>query len=269
MAKKETLGKDRFDRRVIHKNIGMSEKEFAAVRPEVYTAGENADYVRVAFAQRLTDQLEKRLLTKVAEETEVAQGSLSDYRSGKTEPRVTALARLAGYFDVSTDYLLGMTHTATRDQSEREWREKVGLSDKAVGILEKGKNDPERPLYSEIISYLFESGTLDNLIGLLEKSLILREQYNVLFDEDDGQRQNVLETQEYQFNKQVAGLYQSVIEKLSCQLGASISNIAEKRFFDLVDGAMDTKEKMEQIIDAALSDPAKLDKYNRRNQAFE
>lgn len=268
MAKKETLGKERFDRRIIHDNVGMSEKEFAAVELGVRLAGENPDYVRVAFAQRLTDQLEDRLLTEVAEKT-VAQGSLSDYRSGKTEPRITALARLAGYFNVSTDYLLGMTHTSIRDQSEREWREKVGLSDKAVGILEKGKNDPERPLYSEIISYLLESGTLDDLAKLLERSLVLREQYTVLFDEDDGQRQNALETQEYQFNKQMAGLYQSVVEKLSCQLASSISNIAEKRFFDLIDGAVDTKEKMEQIIDAALSDPVILNEYNRRHKTFE
>ena len=269
MAKKEAPGKERFDRRVIHKNIGMSEKEFAAVNPEVCMAGENPDYVRVAYAQRLTDQLENRLLTEVAEETEVAQGSLSDYRSGKTEPRVTALARLAGYFDVSTDYLLGMTHTATRDQSERKWREKVGLSDKAIETLEKGKSDSERPLYSEIVSFLLESGTLDNLVKLLEKSLILREQYRVLFGENDGQRENVLDTQEYQFNKRVAGLYENAMEKLSCKLSASISILAEDRFFDFVDGALDTKEKMEQIIDAALSDPAKLDKYNRRNQVFE
>lgn len=269
MAKKETLGKDRFDRRIIHKNIGMSEKEFVAVRPEVYMTGENPDYVRVAFAQRLTDQLEDRLLTEVAEETEVAQGSLSDYRSGKTEPRVTALARLAGYFDVSTDYLLGMTHTATRDQSEREWREKVGLSDRAVEILRKGKDDSERPLYSEIVSYLFESGTLDNLIKLLEKALILREQYSVLFDEQDSQRQNVLEMQEYHFNKQISGLYSCVVDDLSKRLSAAVANIAGQQFLDLIDGAMDTKEKMEQIIDAALSDPIILKEYTQRHQASE
>lgn len=269
MAKKEALGKDRFDRRIIYTNARMSEKDFAAVKPAARLAGENPGYVRVAFAQRLTDQLENRLLTEVAEETDIAQGSLSDYRSGKTEARITALARLAGYFDVSTDYLLGMTHTATRDQSERKWREKVGLSDKAIETLEKGKSDSERPLYSEIVSFLLESGTLDNLVKLLEKSLILREQYRVLFEENDGQRENVLETQEYQFNKQLASLYENVMEKLSSQLSASISILAEERFFDFVDGALDTKEKMEQIIDAALSDPAKLDEYNRRHQTFE
>ena len=86
MAKKETLGKERFNRRAIYENVGMTEKQFAAVSPEEYKNGKNSDYVRVAFAQRLTDQLESRLLTKVAEESNVPQGSLSDYRSGLTEP---------------------------------------------------------------------------------------------------------------------------------------------------------------------------------------
>lgn len=268
MAAKKEIAKERFDVRAIYENAGMSERDYVAVPKVEKQAGKNSDYVRVTFSKRLTDQLESCLLTETAREVEIAQGSLSDYRSGKAEPRISALARIAGHFHISSDYLLGLTDTKSISPSKKAACEYTGLSDKAITMLHAGTADQERPLYSAIVSHLFESGTLDNLVKLLEKSLILQEQYAVLFDADDEQRQNSLETQEYQFNKQISGLYTNVTNDLSEKLSAEITHIAEQRFLDLVDGAMDTKEKMEKIIDEALSDPVILNKYNRRHQTF-
>lgn len=222
------------------------------------------------LAVRLNELIDKKKLTleAISKETKMKKSSLSYYTAGTAEAGADAVVKLSRYLSVPTDYLLGLTNAPTTNPDKKWAIEHTGISAEGFAVLHKGHVDAKHPLYSDIVNFLLESGTLDNLVQLLEKSLISREQYRVLFEENDSQRQNVLETQEYQFNKQVSGLYASVVEKLNDRLAASISNIAEERFFDFVDGALDTKEKMEQIIDAALSDPAKLDEYNRRNQTF-
>lgn len=263
MARKEILSKDRFDTRAIYNNVGMQEKEYNAVKDTEKQTGQIEDYVRVTFAQRLTDQLQNRLLTDVAERINIAQGSFSDYRSGKAEPRISALAKIAGYFQVSSDYLLGLTETKTVIPDKKKACEYTGLSDEAVDVLQKGFVDRNRPLYSQIMSYLLSKGIFDNLVKQLENSLIQQEQYNVLFGESE-QQQSVLETQEYFFNKQLSELYRNVMTDMGKELSSKIECIANQRFFDLVDSAMDTKYKMEQIIEEALSDPQILAEYNKR-----
>ena len=45
----------------------------------------------------------------VAEKTGIDQKTLSNYETGKTNPDSYALVRLANFFDVSIDYLVGRT----------------------------------------------------------------------------------------------------------------------------------------------------------------
>lgn len=39
----------------------------------------------------------------------VSSGNISDWKSGRSSPKQDALIKIADYFDVSTDYLLGRT----------------------------------------------------------------------------------------------------------------------------------------------------------------
>ena len=50
----------------------------------------------------------------VARETGIDQKTLSNYETGKTNPDSYALIRLADFFDVSIDYLLGETNDPKR-----------------------------------------------------------------------------------------------------------------------------------------------------------
>ena len=47
--------------------------------------------------------------TDVAEQTGIDQRTLSNYETGKTNPDSSAIIKLAEFFNVSTDYLLGVT----------------------------------------------------------------------------------------------------------------------------------------------------------------
>ncbi|WP_374788052.1 helix-turn-helix domain-containing protein [Lactococcus lactis] len=44
---------------------------------------------------------------ELAEKLKIKQNSYSDWENGKSEPNIEMLVRLADYFDVSVDYLLG------------------------------------------------------------------------------------------------------------------------------------------------------------------
>ena len=54
----------------------------------------------------------------VAAATGIDQRTLSNYETGKTNPDSYAIIKLADFFDVSTDYLLGRTTVSKADAEE-------------------------------------------------------------------------------------------------------------------------------------------------------
>lgn len=44
---------------------------------------------------------------ELAEKLKIKQNSYSDWENGKSEPNIEMLVRIADYFDVSLDYLMG------------------------------------------------------------------------------------------------------------------------------------------------------------------
>ena len=64
------------------------------------------------MANRIRELREDRDLRQidVARATGIDQKTLSNYEAGKTNPDSTAILRLADFFDVTTDYLLGRSN---------------------------------------------------------------------------------------------------------------------------------------------------------------
>lgn len=54
----------------------------------------------------------------VSRETGIDQKTLSNYETGKTQPDVTALIRLADFFDVSIDYLVGRSDFSIQNSGD-------------------------------------------------------------------------------------------------------------------------------------------------------
>ena len=48
---------------------------------------------------------------QLAKETGLPKNAVSEWRSGKAKPGTDAVVKIADYFNVSTDFLLGRTHT--------------------------------------------------------------------------------------------------------------------------------------------------------------
>ena len=72
---------------------------------------------------------------QLARDTNISTGSISDYRNGKSEPKITHLRTLADYIGVSTDYLLGKTKDETPEITIQAIHQKTGLSARAIKRL--------------------------------------------------------------------------------------------------------------------------------------
>lgn len=63
------------------------------------------------FAERLELLLKERSVTKykLAKDTGISKSVLSDYCKGNVQPTADVIIVIAKYFDVSTDFLLGLS----------------------------------------------------------------------------------------------------------------------------------------------------------------
>ena len=94
---------------------------------------------------RIKDLREDRDLrqTDVAEATGIDQRTLSNYETGKTNPDSFALIRLADFFNVSIDYLLGRTNLRkdTADDVLQELQAARSMLDDAMSALRRMGSD--------------------------------------------------------------------------------------------------------------------------------
>ena len=78
----------------------------------------------------------------VANATGIDQKTLSNYETGKTNPDSHAIIRLAEFFGVTTDYLLGVS--VSNIMSETDLNEKLGNIQKELGEIKKFLNSQKR-----------------------------------------------------------------------------------------------------------------------------
>lgn len=74
---------------------------------------------------------------------DVSRQTVSNWQTGKSVPDIVKLTVIARYFEVSTDYLLGLTDTKKPDVNARAAAAYTGLSEEAVEWLHIGLDDFE------------------------------------------------------------------------------------------------------------------------------
>lgn len=89
------------------------------------------------FAQRLVKLREDRGITQqiLADDLKISRQSLSLYENAERTINIDLLVKIAKYFNVSTDYLLGLNDNATNNIDERVVCDYTGLSDNSVRLL--------------------------------------------------------------------------------------------------------------------------------------
>lgn len=84
---------------------------------------------------------------KVSKLTGVTQSTLSDWKRGRSTPKTDTLQKIADYFGVSVDYLMGR-ETEEPNATDKE-NNPIVLDDDALELLEELKERPEmRTLFS-------------------------------------------------------------------------------------------------------------------------
>lgn len=144
--------------------------------------------VTKCFADRLQDLIADsgKDVKTLAAEIGVSSGALSKYQNDKGEPGITALCKIAQYFGVTTDYLVGLTNNKT--QGNADIGLETGLSDGAIELLKiahaqkKIGNEVglEKEYYpSDIFSLLIENlNYFPDLVLTISRELSIKEYHS-------------------------------------------------------------------------------------------
>lgn len=138
------------------------------------------------FADNLSDLVEEKKKSgkshnDIAEEIEVGSATLSDWMADNKTPTIDNLYKISKYFDVSADWLLGLTNHRTTSMDTRAVCEFTGLSQHSVQRLFNTKNGAI-PIHQKLIDAILSTGVVerayDNLIDLVALRLQIHEVSN-------------------------------------------------------------------------------------------
>lgn len=89
------------------------------------------------FATRLRELMKNAKATQqdVAAAVGTTRQAISQYADGSVQPNIEKLYKIAKYFNVSADYLLGMAKVTTSNVDDKAINEILGLSEKAIDRL--------------------------------------------------------------------------------------------------------------------------------------
>ncbi|HBH95036.1 MAG TPA: hypothetical protein DDX91_04740, partial [Ruminococcaceae bacterium] len=110
------------------------------------------------FAKRLVKLREEKEITQqtLADDLGITRQSLSLYEKAERTINIDLIVKIADYFDVSTDYLLGRTTNKTTDIDLQAVCDYTGLSEKAIIFLHtlsnRAKGIEISPTYSQEIN---------------------------------------------------------------------------------------------------------------------
>ena len=134
-------------------------RELHSVDENVIADNAQGSPEKAIFAKTLNRLINEKGMhqEELANAVGVATGSISDYRNGKKEPRLTTIIKLADCLGVDCHYLLtgvqANNYSVTSD---------IGLSDDAISWLKEKKNN--FPYLMEMINRLFEIDGLSDML---------------------------------------------------------------------------------------------------------
>lgn len=157
------------------------------------------------LAKRLNELLEEQKIDQevFAVDIGIAEGSLSNYRTGKRFPDGNVLAKMSKKLKVSTDYLLGLSNLKSPEKDIKISSTTTGLLDDQTKYLEYMKNNTPELTY--ILNLLLNpkknpyfikllKALKDYLLKLNEIETTVKEKYNYIPIEEQNIRQEYEES---------------------------------------------------------------------------
>lgn len=120
-----------------------------------------ADQLSELVAEAKEDGIQIR---ELAERIGISAGSLSQYQSDNATASIDALYKIARYFNVSTDFLLGLTTVRTNEGEIREVCDYTGLDEDVVEKLHSQQKNHHRGAIA-LLNYLLRDGAILSDLG--------------------------------------------------------------------------------------------------------
>lgn len=101
----------------------------------------------ILFQERLKELRGNNRLQDIAKDIGISRASLGYYENGDRKPDIEVLLKLANYYHVSCDYLLGLTDIKSPDINNRMISQTLGLDEQSIKTLtnfkQKSINEPK------------------------------------------------------------------------------------------------------------------------------
>lgn len=122
------------------------------------------------FAARLRKLLDERgtTITALSKVLGISRQAVSQYADGTGQPNVDKLRMISNYFGVSSDYIIGLSDTPTRNETIQGINKETGLWGDAIAVLrtERFCGDDE---ISDFVSFLIENEDFLKLIRAVKQ----------------------------------------------------------------------------------------------------
>ena len=170
----------------------------------------------------------------LAEYLGVSVQAVNQYKQGTAYPKTENLIKIAEYFQISVDYLLGFTDVPNRDTTIQAVCDYTGLSESAVKQLKALSDMKEIRAYSDMLSLILSDQDLQWFLGVLEGYLTEEK----VIDTDLGMSRVEANSKELALFAASNGL-RRIMDRVSVQFGDYFLTTEER--LDLI---MENKMKM-------------------------
>lgn len=112
------------------------------------------------FADKLFDLINEKKPKRheeIANEIGVDKSSISKYINDNGEAGINSLVKIARYFNVSTDYLLGLTDVRSNDKSIKAICDFTGLNEDSVKFLAESKETHLLNVYVDFLNFFIKN----------------------------------------------------------------------------------------------------------------
>lgn len=159
---------------------------------------------------------------KCADALGISRGALSFYENGDRKPDAEIIFKMADYFNVSSDYLIGLSGCKSINDDIKVANKFTGLSEKAICNLQKineaelSYHNPKMDYYiypdpitskykSEFLNYLLENESISHMLSYAFDYALDKLSFSELIDEsnNDTYLSYKYEFADYRFMKQI------------------------------------------------------------------
>ena len=127
-----------------------------------------ADKANPPLAKKLQELVpDAKTANRLKDHLGVSIQAINQYKQGTAYPKTENLIKIADYFYISVDYLLGLTDTPNRDTRIQAVHDVTGLSEGAIVKLHDMNEKNAKTSFLDIISLLIENSNAEFILAII------------------------------------------------------------------------------------------------------